>query len=376
MKAFIHKHLKILDRYIIKKYLGTFIFTLLIIITISVVFDISEHLDNFLTHNRSVLEIARYYMGFIPFFIDMLAPLITFLAVIFFTAKMANQTEIVPILSSKASFMRFLRPYIITATLIFIVSLIGKVYIIPYTNQIKVTFENENGFNGEYNVKNEVHLQLDKGTYVYVQSFDKFSKRGYQFVLEKFDGDVMKERIVANTIVYDSVASAKLLSSGVEKRVWKMQDYSVRYVNGLKEKLVMNLNKDTVLKMQPADFEIITNTYSAVSLSELNKRIEQEKIRGSGDLKDMLYEKYRRFVYPFASFVLTAIGVSISSRRVRGGIGMPLGIGLFLCFAYIVVDKFALVFAIKGGLSPFIATLIPNTTFGLIGLYLLYKAPK
>ena len=365
MKGFIHKHLKILDRYIIKKYLGTFIFTLVIIITISVVFDIAEHMDNFLTHNRSVYEIARYYMGFIPFFIDMLSPLITFLAVIFFTAQMANQTEIVPILSSKASFMRFLRPYIITATLIFIVSLIGKVYIIPYTNQIKVTFENQNGFNGEFNVKNEVHLQLDKSTYVYVQSFDKFSKTGYQFVLEKFDGDYMKQRIVANSIWYDSV-----------KRVWNMRDYSVRYVNGLKEKLVMNHNKDTVLNMQPADFENISNTYSAMSLTELNKRIKQEEIRGSGDLKDMLYEKYRRFVYPFASFVLTAIGVSISSRRVRGGIGMPLGIGLFLCFAYIVVDKFALVFAIKGGLSPFLATLIPNVSFGLIGLYLLYKAPK
>lgn len=377
MKAFIHRHLKILDRYIIKKYLGTFVFTLLIVITISVVFDISEHLDNFLTHKRSIFEIARYYMGFIPFFIDMLSPLITFLAVIFFTAKMANQTEIVPILSSKASFMRFLRPYIITATLIFIVSLIGKVYIIPYTNQIKVSFENENGFNGEFNVKNEVHLQLDKGTYVYVQSFDKYSKTGYQFVLEKFDGDFMKERIVANTIWYDSVKTQALyLKTGQIQRVWNMRDYSVRYVNGLKEKLVMNLNKDTILKMQPADFEIISNTYSAVSLSELNKRIEQEKIRGSGDLKDMLYEKYRRFVYPFASFVLTAIGVSISSRRVRGGIGMPLGIGLFLCFAYIVVDKFALVFAIKGGLSPFLATLIPNVSFGLIGLYLLYKAPK
>jgi len=365
MKGFIYKHLKILDRYIIKKYLGTFVFTLLIVITISVVFDISEHLDNFLTHNRSIFEIARYYMGFIPFFTDMLSPLITFLAVIFFTAKMANQTEIVPILSSKASFMRFLRPYIITATLIFIVSLIGKVYIIPYTNQIKVTFENENGFNGEYNVKTEVHRQLDKDTYVYVQSFDKFSKIGYQFVLEKFDGDFMKERIVANSIAYDSV-----------KKVWNMRDYSVRYVNGMKEKLVMNLTKDTVLNMQPSDFEIISNMYSAMSLSELNKHIKQEEIRGSGDLKDMLYEKYRRFVYPFASFVLTAIGVSISSRRVRGGIGMPLGIGLFLCFAYIVVDKFALVFAIKGGLSPFIATLIPNTFFGLIGLYLLYKAPK
>jgi len=366
MTSFIHRYLKIIDRYIIKKYLGTFVFTLMIFIVISVVFDISEHLDNFLTHNNTVYDIAfKYYAGFIPFYINLLSPLINFLAVIFFTAKMANQTEIVPILSGRASFNRFLRPYFIAATLIFIVSFFANVYLIPYTNELKVNFEHANGFNGDYNSKNEVHLQLDEHTYVYVQQFDKAAKLGYQFVLEKFNGDDLKERITANSIAYDSV-----------KKVWNMRDYTVRYVNGLREKIAMNLTKDTVLNMQPSDFENISNTYSAMSLSDLNKRIDQEEIRGSGDLKDMLFEKYRRFIYPFASFVLTLIGVSISSRRVRGGIGLPLGIGLFLCFGYIVVDKFSLVFAIKGGMSPFIAALIPNCTFGLLGLYLLYKAPK
>lgn len=366
MKEFIHKHLKIIDRYIIKKYLGTFVFTLGIFMVISVVFDIAEHLDNFLTHNNSVYDIAtKYYVGFIMFYMNMLQPLINFLAVIFFTAKMANQTEIVPILSGRASFNRFLRPYFIAATLIFIVAFFANVYVIPYTNGPRVNFENTNGFNGDYNAKNEVHLQLDEHTYIYVQSFDKASRTGYQFVLEKFDGDNLKKRIVANSITYDSV-----------KRIWSMRDYSVRYVNGLKEKLDQNLTKDTVLNMHPSDFERISNTYSAMSLSELNRRIAQEKIRGSGDLQDMLYEKYRRFIYPFASYVLTLIGVSISSRRVRGGIGLPLGIGLFLCFAYIVVDKFSLVFAIKGGMSPLVAALIPNCLFGLLGLYLLYKAPK
>lgn len=341
-------------------------FTLMLFIVISVVFDISEHLDNFLTHHNTVYDIAfKYYAGFIPFYINLLSPLINFLAVIFFTAKMANQTEIVPILSGKASFNRFLRPYFISATLIFIVSFFANLYLIPYTNRLKVDFEHMNGFNGDYSAKNEVHLQLDEQTYIYVQSFDKISRTGYQFVLEKFDGDELKKRIVANSIAYDSV-----------KKVWAMRDYSVRYVNGLNEKLVSNLTKDTVLNMQPSDFEMITNTYSAMSLSELNKRIKQEKIRGAGDLQDMLYEKYRRFIYPFASFVLTLIGVSISSRRVRGGVGLPLGIGLFLCFAYIVVDKFSLVFAIKAGTSPFISALIPNALFGLLGLYLLYKAPK
>lgn len=367
MKRFLNRYIGIIDRYIIGKYLGTFVFTLVIIIVISVVFDISEHMDNFLSHNATVYDIAfKYYAGFIPFFMDMLSPLITFLAVIFFTAKMANQTEIVPILSSRASFMRFLRPYFISATIVFLVSLFAKLYLIPYTNNLKVTFENANGFNGENNAKNEVHLQLDNRTFVYMQSYDKNTNVGYQFVLEKFDGDLLREKTVANNVTYDSL-----------KNKWTLRNYSTRYVNGLRESFVSGKpDKDTVLAIKPADFETFSNTYSAMSMTELNKRIDMERIRGAGDLKDMLFEKYRRFVYPFASYVLTLIGVSIASRKVRGGIGLPLGIGLFLCFAYIVVDKFSLVFAIKSDLSPFIATIIPNGLFGLLGLYLLYKAPK
>jgi lipopolysaccharide export system permease protein len=366
MKDFVGKYLKIIDWYIIKKYLGTFVFTLVIFIVISVVFDISEHLDNFLSHHATIFEIAfKYYAGFIPFYINLLSPLINFLAVIFFTAKMANQTEIVPILSGKASFNRFLRPYFVSATLIFVVSLFANLYLIPYTNKLKVDFENSHGFNGDQS-KNSVHLKLDEHTYVYVESYDNLSHTGYQFVLEKFDGDKMREKIVANTITYDSL-----------KKKWAIKDYSVRYINGLREKLRFNIPlKDTTLDLYPADFETHDNVYSAMSLRDLNKNILKEKIRGAGNLKDMQYEKWRRFLYPFASFVLTLIGVSISSRRVRGGIGLPLGIGLFLCFAYIVVDKFALVFAIKSGLSPWIAAALPNTLFGILGGYLLYKAPK
>lgn len=365
MKAFLDRYLKILDWYIIKKYLGTFFFTLILFIVISVVFDISEHMDNFLTKNATLYQIAfQYYAGFIPFYMDLLSPLINFLAVIYFTAKMANQTEIVPILSGKVSFNRFLRPYFVSAALIFVISFFASVFLIPFTNALKINFENAHGFYGDAS-KNDVHLQLDKHTYVYAQSYDNNTHSAYMFVLEKFDGDVLREKLVANTAIYDSV-----------KRVWSFRNYSVRYVNGLNETLRENITqKDTVLDLQPSDF-VVNNAYPAMSLSELNKRIEKEKIRSAGDSKEMLYEKYRRFVHPLSSFVLTLIGVSISSRKVRGGIGLPLGIGLFLCFAYIVVDKFALVFAIKSNLSPIAAVFLPNGLFGLLGLYLLRKAPK
>jgi lipopolysaccharide export system permease protein len=362
---FIDKYIKVFDWYIIKKYLGTFVFTIVIFIVVIVVFDVSEKLDNFLNNHVSLKQIVfQYYAGSIPFYIDMLSPLINFLAVIFFTAKMANQTEIVPVLSSGASFNRFLRPYFMCASLIFIVSLFADLYLIPFTNKLKTTFENAYVVI-EDPTKSDVHIQLDKHTFVYMQSFDNSIKTGYQFTLEKFNGDILKEKLTANKIVFDSL-----------KRVWSIQGYDVRYVNGLREKMIHGEKKDTVLDMRPADFVLHNNIYSAMSMGELNKNIEKESLRGTGVLSDMLLEKYKRFVHPMASFVLTLIGVSLSSRKVRGGVGLPLGIGFFLCFAYIVVDQFAMVFSLKGGLPPIIAVFIPNTLFGLLGYYLLRNAPK
>jgi len=332
---------------------------------ISVVFDVSEHMDNFLAKHATLGQIVfKYYAGFIPFYMNLLSPMINFLAVIYFTAKMADQTEIVPILSGKVSFNRFLRPYFIAASIVFIVSFFANVYLIPFTNALKLNFENSHGFYGDAS-KNDVHLQLDSNTFVYVNSFSPDTHTGFLFTMEKFKGDVMTQKLVANNILYDSV-----------KRVWSFRNYNVRYINGMREKLGPNImQKDTALDLKPTDF-VVNNNYPAMSLSELNKNIEKEKIRGAGDLKDLQTEKYRRFVYPLSSFVLTLIGVSISSRKVRGGIGLPLGIGLFLCFAYVVVDKFALVFALKTDLPAIVAVFIPNGVFGLLGLYLLYKAPK
>jgi lipopolysaccharide export system permease protein len=337
-------------------------------VVVSVVFDISEHLDNFLSKHATFQQIAfQYYAGFIPFYINMLSPLINFLAVIFFTAKMANQTEIVPILSGKASFNRFLRPYFIASSIIFVVSFFANVYLIPYTNRLKIDFENSHGFNGDVDqTKVEVHLKLDKHTYVYLQSFEPTTRTGYNFILEKFNGDELKEKLYSPNITYDSL-----------KKKWNLNDCTIRYVNGMREKQTFHTHLDTALDMRPADFDVLhDDTYDAMSMSVLNTDIAKEKIRGSGVLNNMLYEKYNRFIYPFSTFVLTLIGVSISSRKVRGGIGLPLGIGIFLCFAYIVANKFAFVFAEKDTLPPLISAFIPNVMFGLAGYYLLIKAPK
>jgi len=362
----LNKFIKVYDWYIIKKYLGTFVFTIAIFVVVIVVFDVSEKLDNFLKNNVTLHDIVfEYYAGCIPFYIDMLSPLINFLAVIFFTAKMANQTEIVPFLSSGASFNRFLRPYFICASLIFIVSFFADIYLIPYTNKLKTTFENLYVVI-EDPTKSDVHIQLDKSTFVYMQTFDNNIHTGYQFVLEKFSGDELKEKLTANRITYDSL-----------KNRWTIHDYAIRYVNGLKEKMIwQGTSKDTILDMHPADFVLHDNIYTAMSTHELNNNIRKETIRGTGVVNNMLFEKYKRFVYPLASYVLTLIGVALASRKVRGGVGLSLGIGFFLCFAYIIVEQFAFVFSVKGGLPPIIAVFIPNAVFGALGYYLLRKAPK
>ncbi|MGV3509650.1 MAG: LptF/LptG family permease, partial [Sphingobacteriaceae bacterium] len=279
--------IKLLDWYIIKKYLGTFVFTMVIFSAIIVVFDISEKLDDFIEYKAPLSKIIfEYYAGFIPFYLNFLSPLINFIAVIFFTAKMADQTEIVPILSGGVSFNRFLWPYFISSSVIFIVTLIFNLFIIPETNQLMVEFENIYVNPKSDNTKMYTHLQLNKNSYVYIENFDNNQKVGYKFSLEKFNGDELLEKTLAERILWDSI-----------KHKWKLENYSTRKINGLKETMISGVQKDTTLDLKPSDFEIYDNLTKAMNMKELNTRIEKEKIRGSGIMNDLLLEKYRRFVY-------------------------------------------------------------------------------
>jgi len=358
--------IKLIDWYIIKKYLGTFFFTLIIFTVVIVIFDVSEKLDDFLKHEAPLSKILfNYYAGFIPFYLNFLSPLINFIAVIFFTAKMADQTEIVPILSGGVSFKRFLWPYFIASFIIVSITFIFNIFIIPETNQLMTDFENVYVNPKSDNTKMYTHMQIDKESYVYIENFDNTRKVGYKFNLEKFSGDSLKEKLVADRISWDSL-----------KHKWTIENFSVRNIDGLKETMSYGLKKDTTLDMNPADFEIYDNIYQAMNMKELNERIRKESIRGTGVMTNLELEKYKRFVYPLSAFVLTLMGVSLSSRKVRGGIGLPLGIGIFLSFAYILFIQFANMFSLKGGLPPIIAVFIPNLIFGALGLYLLAKAPK
>ena len=365
---FIKQRLKIIDSFVIGKYLGTFIYTLILFVVIIVIFDLSEKLDDFLENNMTIWQtLTQYYAGSIPFYVNMLSPLINFIAVIFFTAKMADQTEIVPILSGGVSFNRFLRPYFISAFIIFSANLISNLYILPYTNQIKNKFENEVIKKNDPSSKSNIHMKIDSNTYISIDNFDNKTNIGYRFSLDKFKGDVLMKKLIADQISYDSV-----------KRSWKMTGYTVRNISGLKEQMIygMGLQKDTILDMKPDDFSAYDNVFESMSGKELSDKIDKEKIRGSGIMNDLLFEQYKRWLQPLSAFVLTLIGVALSSRKVRGGVGLPLGIGIFLSFAYIVVNQFAKMFSTKGGLPPLLAILLPTIVFGVLGLYLLRRAPK
>ncbi len=356
----------IIDKYIIRKYLGTFLFTMAIFTVVMVIFDVSERLDDFLKHKAPLSKIVfEYYAGFIPFYLNFLSPLINFIAVIFFTAKMADQTEIVPILSGGMSFNRFLRPYFIAAGIIWVVTFAFNIYIIPRTNKLKIGFENVYVKPVENNTKSSTHMQIDQNTYVYIDNFDNNRKVGYNFILEIFDKDELKERLVADRITWDSV-----------KHNWRIENYSIRVIDSLKEEMTTGTSKDTTLDMEPTDFELYDNIFQAMTMRDLNNRIEKEEIRGTGLMTDMKLEKYKRFVYPLSAFVLTLMGVSLSSKKVRGGIGLSLGVGIGLSFTYILFIQFSTMFSLKGGLPPIIAVFIPNVLFGLLALYLAAKAPK
>ncbi len=358
--------LGIIDRYIIGKYIGTFLYTMAIFTVVAVIFDVSERIDDFMKYKAPLSKIVfEYYAGFIPFYLNFLSPLINFIAVIFFTAKMANQTEIVPILSGGMSFNRFLRPYFISATIIFLITLAFNIYIIPRTNKLKVDFENIYVKPLDNNTKLSSHMQIDPNTFVYVESFDNNRKEGYNFILEIFDKKELKEVLIADRITWDSVETK-----------WQIHNYSIRTIEGLTENMTKGDLRDTTLDMSPSDFEIYDNLFSAMSNSELNSRIEKEKTRGTGLMVNLKLEKYKRYVYPFSAFVLTLMGVALSSRKVRGGIGLSLGMGIGLSFTYILFIQFATMFSLKGGLSPLLATLIPNIIFSIIAVYLIIKAPK
>jgi lipopolysaccharide export system permease protein len=361
-------NIKLIDKYIIKKFLGTFFFCLLLILTIAVVFDFAEKIDNFMEKQAPVKAIIfEYYMNFIPYFAMLFAPLFVFIAVIFFTSKMAVSTEIIAILNSGMSFRRLMWPYFLSALFIASFTFVLTNYVIPKSNLIRMDFEDKyyHSSASKRITKQDIHRQVSKNVLVYMGTFNPISQRGQNFTIEKLDSGKLVSKLTASSVSYDTT-----------KHKWSAMNYYIREIRNNEEIITKGKQIDTTLIIKPEDFSRDPGEVGTMTSSELNNYIDLLRLQGSDELKLFLIEKYRRFANPFAVFILTLIGVSLSSRKIRGGIGMNIGIGLTLSFSYILFLQFASQFSLKGSLGPMLAMWIPNIIYSIIALVLYKLAPK
>lgn len=358
--------MKKLDIYIIRKFLGTFFYAIALLSVIIIIFDFSEKIDDFIEKKPSVYAIAfEYYANFIPFFINKFSALFTFIAVIFFTSKMASDTEIIAILNSGVSFNRLLRPYLIAASFLALFSFVLTNFVIPETSQNMQVFQKKYLKDQRSRTQNNIHIQIDPGVFAYVESFNATNNTGFKFSLETFGEKGMESKLTGDYLKWDST-----------KNNWTVENYLIRDITEKGENIHRGSAIDTTLKLTPDDFNMDVDYAVYMNFFKLRDYIEMEKIRGSGNLLKFQVEKHSRTAFPFATIILTIIGVSLSSRKVRGGMGLNLGIGITICFAFILFMQVTTVFATYSNLPPIIAVWIPNIIFGLLAIYLLKVAPK
>ena len=358
--------LKKIDIYIIRKFLGTYFYSILLLTLIIIIFDISEKIDDFIEKDAPLKAIIfQYYLNFIPYFVNMFSGLFTFIAVVYFTSRMASNTEIVAILNGGISFWRMLLPYLISGIFLTVLSFGLMNYVIPHTNRILRNFEKQYIKEPFKSHEMNLHMQLQPGTFVYLENFNSTSKVGYRFSLEKFDSTSMTLKLKADVITWDSIHSQ-----------WKMKNYVIRRIRSRGESIYQGRDKDTTFAFKPADFMTDIEDAKIMTYSQLNKFIEKEQMRGSTLSRQFDLEKYKRLTYPFANLVLTFIGVALSSRKVRGGIGMHLGMGIGIAFTFILLLQVTSVFAIFGNLPASVALWIPNIIYSIVAIILLRMAPK
>ena len=356
-----------IDVYIVSKFITTFFVALLLIIGIVIIFDISEKIDNFVAKEAPLKAIVvDYYLNFIPYFMNMFSPLFVFITVIFFTSKMAADSEIIAILSCGISFHRMMVPYIFSATLIAIFSLCLNLFIIPDANKTRLEFENQYVKTRFKSVGRNVHYQISPGEFVFAESFSSWNNTAYKFTLEKIVDNKLVSKISAESAVYNE-----------EKDRWTLKKYFIReYNNDLTDKIRSGKQLDTTIALSSKDFYLTEKTVETLNYAELNQLIDTQKMRGDGNVKFALIEKNTRFALPFSAFILTIMGVALSSKKRRGGIGWNIGIGIALAFTYILFLRFSQMFVHTGTLPPAIALWLPNVVFAIIAGFLYRIAPK
>jgi len=361
--------MKILDWYIIKKYLSTFFFTMMLITMIAITINYFEQVDRFMNSNLTFKEIMTgYYLHFVPWINGLLWPLFALLAVIFFTSRMAKNSEIISMLSAKISYGRFLRPYMIAAGFLATLLWIGNNYIIPKSNKLK------NEFEGEYirtssktNLSNNIHFWLSPNEKVYIRSYSSRDSTGRTFRLEHYKNNELSYMLKSNKLTF--VDSSKL---------WRVEDYEERYFDGLNERIINHTGVvlDTALAFVPNDFTRYTKQMEMMNTTDLREFLKYEQDKGLDSGKKYKIELYRRSADPCTIFILTLIGVSVASRKVRGGMGFHLAAGVVIGAIFVILSKFSTTFSTNLNLPPGIGVWIPNILFSLIAIYLLRGAQK
>ena len=357
--------LSILDRYIIKKFLGTYIFSIFLIISIAVVFDINEQLDKFIKNKAPLTAIIfDYYVNFVPYYTNLFSALFVFISVIFFTSKLANNSEIIAMMSNGMSFRRLMKPYMVSATIIAVMSFGLTSFIIPPANKTRIEFQNKYIRNKAVDFASKIQIQVEPGVIAYFESYDNKSKQGRNFSLDKFEGKELISRLTARNIEYDSAYH------------WVVKNYQIRDFDGMKESFQNGDRADTTLTIMPNDFLISAYDFETMNTVELYKHIERQKSRGIANIQGFEIEFHKRFASIASAFILTLIGASLSSRKMKGGMGLNIGLGILLSLAYIIFMTISSSFAVSGTVSPFIAAWIPNFVFILIAIILYRRAPN
>ena len=347
------RRFKILDRYIMGKFLGTYVFAIALILAITVMFDINEKLDAFLKAPLKA-TIFDYFMNFLPYFANQFSPLFTFIAVIFFTSKLAGNSEIIAMLSSGVSYKRLLRPYLASAAVIALVTFVLSAYVIPPANVKRIEFTNTYVKNKRVDYGSNIMLQVAPGQIAYMTRYDNNLRTGYKFSLESFKDKQLVSRLTSQSIKWDTLYN------------WTVRDYMIRDFADGREIITTGTSLDTIIKFEPRDFLISENDHETLTSPQLNAYIQRQKERGVSNIKSFEIEYHRRYAMTAAAFILTVIGMSLSSKKVRGGMGLNIGIGLALSFSYILFMTVTSTFAVSGLTSPMVAMWIPNIIYTIV----------
>ena len=362
-------YIKRLDWYIIKKFIGTYIFSIVLIISISIVFDVNENLAKFSQYNAPLKAIVfDYYVNFVPYYANLFSPLFVFIAVIFFTSKLAGNSEIISMLAAGMSFKRLMRPYMISCVIISAITFYLGAYVIPHGTIIRQNFEIMYKNKKKNTAAENRQLQVGEGVIAYIQHYDDTYKKGYGFCLDKFENKKLVHHMTATEIQYDTVSDSRYH--------WKAYNWKIRTFKGLREHIISGNVKDTIIYMEPTDLVYSKGQQETFTNAQLRDYIHKQQQRGSGNVIQYEVEYHKRIAMSFASFILTSIGLSLSSRKRKGGMGLYLGIGLALSFGYILLQTVSATFAINAGWPALLAAWLPNIIFIIVAYFCYRKAPN